>query len=152
MNTTLIQKKIEDVLSGSGFVYSTLEWKEEFGILWCSLSSSDAHVLLAREAEGLRALTYLVKRIVETEENREHVSRLCIDINDFYKKHVHDVESTAHMFAERAKYFKSTLELPPMNAFDRRIVHTYLESDPELETQSVGEAHERRVVIVYKAN
>ena len=53
------------------------------------------------------------------------------------------------MMSERARYFKSNIEVDPMSAFDRRIVHEFLSSATDLKTESTGTGYNRRVVIKY---
>jgi predicted RNA-binding protein Jag len=72
-----------------------------------------------------------------------------VDINNHHKKRVESVKTIAYMMAERARYFKSSIELDPMPAFDRRIVHEYLSNAPDLKTESLGDGANRRVVIRY---
>jgi len=51
--------------------------------------------------------------------------------------------------AERARYFKSSVEVDPMPAFERRIVHEFLSDAIDLKTESTGFGAKRRVVIKY---
>ena len=51
--------------------------------------------------------------------------------------------------AERSKFFKSNIELDPMSAGNRRIVHEYLAGRPNIKTNSVGDGLNRRVIIEY---
>ena len=74
---------------------------------------------------------------------------ILIDINGFQKKKVEGIHAVAHMMAERARYFKSNIEIDPMSAFERRIVHEFLSSATDLKTESQGEGRSRRVVIKY---
>ena len=53
------------------------------------------------------------------------------------------------MMSERARYFKSNVEVDPMSAFDRRVVHEFLSNMPDLKTESMGFGPTRRVVIKY---
>jgi spoIIIJ-associated protein len=53
------------------------------------------------------------------------------------------------MMAERARYFKSNIEVDPMPAFERRIVHMFLEDAKDIKTESEGQGSNRRVVIKY---
>ena len=59
------------------------------------------------------------------------------------------MQATAHMMAERARYFKSNIEVDPMSAFERRIIHEFLSDATDLKTESMGEGPQRRVVIKY---
>ena len=53
------------------------------------------------------------------------------------------------MMAERARYFKSNIEVDPMSAFERRVVHEFLAGETDLKTESTGYGPTRRVVIKY---
>ncbi len=74
---------------------------------------------------------------------------LVIDINGFQKKRIEAVRAIAHMMGERARYFKSSMEVDPMPAFERRIVHEFLANATDLKTESTGVGRDRRVVIKY---
>jgi spoIIIJ-associated protein len=56
------------------------------------------------------------------------------------------------MMAERARSFQYDVELTPMNAYERLIVHTVLSDSPNVKTESSGEGRNRRVVIKYAAS
>ncbi|MEI8175102.1 MAG: R3H domain-containing nucleic acid-binding protein, partial [bacterium] len=74
---------------------------------------------------------------------------ILIDINGFQQKRIENIHAIAHMMAERARYFKSNIEVDPMPAFERRIVHEFLSEAHDLKTESTGEGFSRRVVIKY---
>ncbi len=117
---------------------------------WSAVDVSEPHFFINREGEALSALNHLVRRIVEKNlvENSPTESFL-IDINDFQKKKVEAVQAVAHMMSERARYFKSSVEVDPMSAFERRIVHEFLSEATDLATESIGVGPTRRVVIKY---
>ncbi len=75
--------------------------------------------------------------------------KFLIDIGNFQQKRVENVKAVAHLMAERARYFKSNIEVDPMSAFERRIVHEFLADQTDLKTESVGIGPGRRVVIKY---
>ncbi|MCX6754163.1 MAG: hypothetical protein NTV03_03875 [Candidatus Nomurabacteria bacterium] len=68
------------------------------------------------------------------------------------KKRFDSLKNIAHMMAERAKYFKSNIEVDPMPANERRIIHMFLEGIPDIKTESEGYGPSRRVVIKYTGN
>lgn len=127
---------------------------------WFSIEVGQPYHFLGRGGEGLFALNHLVKKIIEaknvvknedgtTKPNKESNPAILIDINDFQKKHIENVHAIAHMMAERARYFKSNIEVDPMPAFERRIVHEFLAEATDLKTESEGVGMARRVVIKY---
>ncbi len=119
---------------------------------WFSVSVKDPHPFLSRDGEGLSALNHLVKKIVETKsikDGNQSETEILIDINGYQKKKIESIHALAHMMAERARYFKSSIEIDPMSSFDRRVIHEFLADAIDLKTESVGEGLSRRVVIKY---
>jgi len=125
--------------------------------IWVSVEVNEPHFFISHEGEGLQALNHIVRRIMEkhltptpllVKERGEEVSIL-IDINGFQKKKVENIRAIAHMMSERARYFKSNIEVDPMSAFERRIIHEFLSEATDLKTESVGFGSARRVVIKY---
>ena len=118
---------------------------------WFGVEVSEPHFFTECGGEALGALNHLVKRIIESktigEENPK--SSIIIDINGFQKKRVDDVRAIAHMMGERARHFKANIEVDPMTAFERRIVHEFLADSTDLKTESMGFGPTRRVVIKY---
>ena len=121
---------------------------------WFSVEVSEPHFFVGHDGAALYSLNHLVRRIVEakthptkTDENINN--NILIDINGFQKKRVENIRAVAHMMGERARYFKSNIEIDPMSAFERRVVHEFLSNATDLKTESVGLGSSRRVVIKY---
>jgi spoIIIJ-associated protein len=129
--------------------------------MWVSVEVNEPHFFISRDGEGLQALNHLVHRIIETKttpmlrletgdiKTTQSGLGIIIDINGFQKKHIENVRAVAHMMSERARYFKSNIEVDPMSAFERRIIHEFLSEATDLKTESMGTGHARRVVIKY---
>lgn len=123
--------------------------------IWISAEVSEPHFFIGREGEGLHALSHLIHRMIEAKTPRESdLGRpqglgIIIDINGFQKKHIENIRAVAHMMSERARYFKSNIEVDPMSAFERRIIHEFLADSNDLKTESIGVGRDRRVVIKY---
>ena len=119
--------------------------------IWIAVEVSEPHYFINREGEGLQALNHLIHRMIESKNPSPDgsMTSILIDINGFQKKRVDNVRAVAHMMSERARYFKSNIEVDPMSAFERRIVHEFLAEATDLKTESVGVGPTRRVVIKY---
>lgn len=123
--------------------------------IWISVDVNEPHFFISREGEGLQALNHLVHRIIDAKTPRggdattQPPFSILIDINGFQKKRVENVRAIAHMMSERARYFKSNIEIDPMSAFERRIIHEFLSEANDLKTESMGMGRDRRVVIKY---
>ncbi len=156
MNKTEIQNLIKELIENMNVSVKEITVSQEDGsnTVWYSVSVSEPHLFTSREGEALSSLNHLVRRIIESktlvEAGVESVNTpILIDIGDFQKKRVDNIKAVAHMMAERARYFKSNIEIDPMSAFDRRIVHDFLSSSTDLKTESTGFGPSRRVVIKY---
>ena len=124
---------------------------------WFSVQVNEPHYFIKQDGEALYALNHVVRRMIEVNALKEQIEpnlmpkdrSIVIDINDFQKKKVDGVRAIAHMMGERARYFKSNVEIDPMSAFERRIVHEFFADATDLKTESTGFGPSRRVVIKY---
>lgn len=146
-----IHNLITELIEGLKVKVNKIDLVEDKGDkTWFSVDVSEPHFFINREGEALSALNHLVRRIVEKNPTQiPSTESFMIDINDFQKKKVEAVQAVAHMMSERARYFKSSVEVDPMSAFERRIVHEFLSDATDLTTESVGVGATRRVVIKY---
>jgi spoIIIJ-associated protein len=149
MDQSKIKTIIEEIFTRTGCAISECTFSEENGMTWCMISTPDSRFIIGREGETLRSLNHIVRKILEKEAEEAETLNLWIDVNGYQKKRFDNLKNIAHMMAERAKYFKSNIEIDPMPASDRRIVHMFLEKTPNIKTESEGYGENRRVVIKY---
>jgi spoIIIJ-associated protein len=109
------------------------------------ITTLDSAILIGENGTRLLALNHLVKRMVTKED--ETPASFMIDVNDYQKKRMDDIRSKAHMLAERARYFKSSVEMEPMSSYERMLVHAEFTDTPDIATESVGYGRDRKVVI-----
>lgn len=147
-----IKETIEQIFKHTACTLSKCEFSEDSGILWCMIETPDSNFMIGRDGETLRSLNHIVQKIVEkglqVEKEEKRVS-VFIDINGYQKKRFDNLKTIAHMMAERARYFKSNIEIDPMPAHERRIIHMFLEGVKDIKTESEGYGPTRRVVIKY---
>ena len=149
MNKDLIKKVIEEIFTGVSCKIDECVFTEEGDMLWCSIKTPDSRFMIGKDGETLRSFNHIVKKILEKEIGEEELQKLTLDINEYQKKRFDSLRATAHMLAERAKYFKSSVEVDPMSPYERRIIHTFIETIADVTTESVGMGPNRRVVIKY---
>jgi spoIIIJ-associated protein len=70
-----------------------------------------------------------------------------VDVNDYQKKRIEDIRAKARVYAERARYFKSSVEMDPMSSYERMIIHSEFSDTPDIETSSAGVGRDRHIVI-----
>jgi spoIIIJ-associated protein len=161
----VVEKTLKELLDAAGFPYANVARSEIAGQLVFSVEAEDARALIGAHGDTVHALDLLVKKIVEkrlppasaageeagkeTDERTE--AHFLVDVNDYRAKQIKDLQNKALMMAERARSFQYDVELSPMTAYERLIVHTTLSSAPNVKTESQGEGRNRRVVIRYTA-
>lgn len=149
-----IKEVIEQIFKHTSCVISKLEFSDDNGMLWCMIETPDSGFIIGRDGETLRSLNHLVQKIVEKnlpigEDREERGPSVFIDVNGYQKKRFENLKNIAHMMAERARYFKSNIEIDPMPAYERKIIHMFLEGAKDIKTESEGYGPTRRVVIKY---
>lgn len=70
-----------------------------------------------------------------------------VDINNYRKEREDIIVKLAKAAAKKCSVTQKEVALPPMNSFERRIVHTELSVHPDVVTESRGEGKQRQVVI-----
>ncbi len=159
MQTTQIEQIVKEFFKETGLYAGEVSFiqDDDTKTIWCAISLNDGRLLTGKNGETLAAINHLVRKIIEKnlgikEEDKQAAWNIIVDINNFQKKRVDSVKAVAHMMAERARFFKSSIEVDPMPPFERRIVHEFLSNMPDLKTESTGEGMKRRVVIKYVGN
>lgn len=145
-----IEKIILDILSKAGFENSEISFDEtDDSIIFVSIKTDSANSLIGHKGEILVAMNYIVSKILEKEMKETEFPHFIVDVNNFRRKKIEEIRTNAHMLAERAKYFKSEIEVDPMSAYDRKIMHSYLQNIKNIKTESVGFGKDRHIVIKY---
>jgi spoIIIJ-associated protein len=115
-----------------------------------AVQSSDSDRLIGPNGDHLRALNSVARRMAEHMHGEEAASFL-IDVNGFHEAQMEHVRENARMLAQRARLFKHDVEMGPMSAYERLVVHELFADDPEIVTESQGEGKFRHIVLKHKA-
>lgn len=110
------------------------------------LQGPDAGWIIGRHGATLQELQYLVGRIVGHRVSRR--VRVKVDVEGYLVRRENTLRALAHRMADRAVLERRAIELEPMSAAERRIVHLALADDRDVRTESVGEGPDRRVCIL----
>ncbi len=140
---------LKNLLRAAGVTEHTLETTTAAGQTVFQIKSPESRHLIGMRGETLKAIDYLVKKMAEKEgvENTLFI----IDVEGYRVKEIKEIEQKALIMAERARSFRYDVELTPMSAHERLIVHATLSGAPNIKTESRGEGRDRRVVIRYSA-
>ena len=152
MHQDKIKEAIEQIFKHTSCTITKMEFSDDNGMLWCMIETPDSSYIIGRDGETLRSLNHLVQKIIEKDIPEEETGRgpnVFIDVNGYQKKRFENLKNIAHMMAERARYFKSNIAIDPMPAYERKIIHMFLEGAKDIKTESEGYGPTRRVVIKY---
>lgn len=105
----------------------------------------DAALLIGRRGDTMEALQYLCS-LVYNRSDREF-RRLIIDVANYRSKRERSLQQLARNTAQRVLRSKRSQTLEPMNPYERRIVHSEIQTIGGVKSESVGEEPHRRVVI-----
>ena len=119
---------------------------EEFITL--DLIGKDLGILIGRRGETLDALQYLTNLTVA--RHFEERCKIILDVEGYRSKREESLARLAKKLADRVKESGKNMSLEPMSPYERRIIHTVLQSDDQVRTFSEGEEPYRKVVIAKK--
>ena len=123
------------------------KYEDEDSIL-LKVSGKDSGIIIGRRGETLDALQYLTSLVVN--KNSGRYKRLTIDIENYRKKREETLVRLAKRLADKVIRYRRNVSLEPMNPYERRIIHSTLQNNEYVETYSVGEDPNRKVVITLK--
>jgi spoIIIJ-associated protein len=111
-----------------------------------NVSGSDMGILIGRRGEKLASLQHLVNLIVAKREGQ--YNRIAIDVENYRGRREEQLRDVAERAAKRVIQSGKIIQLEPMPAIERRIVHLALVDNPKIRTQSVGVEPNRRIVVL----
>ena len=145
------EKFVEDVLNAMNMeevkVTSTVD---EEGALSITMEGKNRGILIGKRGQTLDSLQYLTNRVAN--KMQDGYVRVKLDTEDYRRRRKETLENLAKNIASKVKRTRRTVALEPMNPYERRIIHSALQSDPAVSTHSEGEEPYRHVVVKLKRN
>jgi len=135
---------IERIVGELG-VHSRVDVIENESGLHVECSGSDVGVLIGRFGQTIDAVQYLVNAIVARREGQR--IEVTVDAAGYRERRRELLEGLAVRSAERAVRTGEPVELDPMTAVERKIVHVRLQDMDGVETSSAGTEPNRYVVV-----
>ena len=139
-----LEELLEEVADGLGLDVD-VDVQEGDGVLRGSLRGEDVGLFIGRRGQTIDAVQHLAQRIVFPEGPSS--VRVVVDADGYRERRVEMLQAEAEQAAEEAQRSRRPIELDPMPASERRIVHEYLRERGGVETHSEGDEPERRLVV-----
>jgi spoIIIJ-associated protein len=128
------KETLEKILTLLGFESTVEEQKLDDGIL-LDVKTEDAGRLIGRQGQTLTDLQYVTNRLLFQQD--PEAPKAMVDVGGYRAQARDALVKRAQEAAEKVRRWGDAVELEPMNAFDRRVVHQTLKEDPDVETHSV---------------
>ena len=116
--------------------------------LYISIYGENIGNLIGYRGETLYSIENILKAIANKKSENRVVVRL--DIEDYKQKRVETLEEVAKKKASIVERTGKMITLEPMKAYERKIIHSVLQDNPNVETRSIGQEPKRRIVITKK--
>lgn len=129
-------------------VEATVSVSETEEYVKIDISGENVGLLIGRRGETLDAIQYLVSLVIN--KDRDDFKRIIVDVENYRKKREDTLEALAYRMADKVEKYKKSVTLEPMTPYERRIIHSALQSRFTIETSSIGEEPNRKVVIKFK--
>jgi spoIIIJ-associated protein len=142
---TTAQEVLQEMLRLMG-VEATVEITMGSETSKLNVKGEDLGVLIGRRGEKLASLQHLVNLIVAKREGQWH--RIAVDVENYRGRREEQLRDVAERAAKRVAQSGKIIQLEPMPAVERRIVHMALVENPRVRTQSVGVEPNRRIVVL----
>ena len=140
------KETLEKVLALLGFPAAVEEHKLEEGLL-LDVKTEDAGRLIGRQGQTLADLQYIANRLLFQQD--PNAPKILVDVGGYRAQAREALVKKAKEAAEKVRRWGDAVELPPLNAFDRRIVHQALKDDPDVETHSVEvEGSDKKAILL----
>lgn len=133
-------KKTEQLISLMGFPEAKISLDDNHRKISIFI---DDELIQSQASHVLPAFEHLVNLIGRKKENPP----IIVDLNFYRKERERLITELARAAAHKARVTKKEVELPQMNAYERRLIHVEIAVHPELKTESIGLGKDRRVVI-----
>lgn len=135
---------LTDILEKMG-ISAEVELEETESSIVLKLKSEDIGVIIGRRGETLDSLQYILNLVVN--RFKGDYKRIVIDVENYRKKREDTLINLANRLAEKVIKYKKSITLEPMSSYERRIIHYALQNNKKIETYSVGNEPNRKVVI-----
>jgi spoIIIJ-associated protein len=139
------KKYLEDLLSFFG-LNTDVNASSDDDVIQLGVPSTHLNgFLIGQRGENMRSFQYLTSTALKNNDFAHN--RVNVDIADYKLQRAERLKEKAQDWMKKVRDDKTKMELEPMNASDRRIIHQ-LASEYGLTSESVGEGHDRHIVLV----
>jgi spoIIIJ-associated protein len=145
-DTELIGEHVRHLLASMGFGSAKIRCQSKPPHLYIHIEAgAEGKLLIGAHGAHLAALQHIIRSIMRS--TLPAGTRILVDVNSYRAHREQELVAIAEAAAGKALMQGQTVNLPPMTAADRRVIHTALANRPDLRTISQGNEPHRSVVV-----
>ena len=143
-----VEEFVKDTLKAMNMEVEIASSIDEDGALCVDMKGEHMGILIGKRGQTLDALQYLANRVAN--KHQDGYVRVKLDTENYRARREETLKHLAKNIAHKVKRNRRPVALEPMNPYERRIIHSALQSDPYVTTHSEGEEPYRKVVVTLK--
>ena len=143
-----VEQFVNDTLKAMDMEVEITSSIDEDGALCVDMKGDHMGILIGKRGQTLDALQYLANRVAN--KHQDGYVRVKLDTENYRARREETLKHLAKNIAHKVKRNRRPVVLEPMNPYERRIIHSALQSDPYVTTHSEGEEPYRKVVVTLK--
>ena len=143
-----VEEFVKDTLKAMNMEVEIASSIDEDGALCVDMKGEHMGILIGKRGQTLDALQYLANRVANN--HQDGYVRVKLDTENYRARREETLKHLAKNIAHKVKRNRRPVALEPMNPYERRIIHSALQSDPYVTTHSEGEEPYRKVVVTLK--
>jgi spoIIIJ-associated protein len=139
---------LDTILGYLGFVAELDEQRGEGGNLTLQIYTEEANRLIGRDGETLEAIQFLLNRLIQSKDR--DAEKVIVDCEHYRSMREDKIVARVKELAERVRISGRSLQLEPMNSYERRIVHNAFKDDPDVATWSPNDSARIKQITLLK--
>ncbi|PYK31379.1 MAG: single-stranded DNA-binding protein [Verrucomicrobia bacterium] len=139
---------LDTILGYLGFVVEIEESQNEAGSLVLQIYMEESQSLIGRDGETLEALQFLLNRLIQAKD--KDAPKVVVDCEMYRSMREDRIVQRVRGLAERVRATGRSLQLEPMNSYERRIVHNAFKDDPDIATWSPSDSARIKQITLLK--
>ena len=143
-----VEQFVKDTLKAMNMEVEITSSIDEDGALCVNMKGDHMGILIGKRGQTLDSLQYLANRVAN--KHQSGYVRVKLDTENYRARREETLKHLAKNIAYKVKRNRRPVVLEPMNPYERRIIHSALQSDPYVTTHSEGEEPYRKVIVTLK--
>jgi spoIIIJ-associated protein len=139
---------LDTILGYLGFVVQIEETQSEGGNPTLQIYTEESQRLIGRDGETLEAIQFLLNRIIQAKDR--DAEKVIVDCEMYRSMREDKIVHRVRELAERVRISGRSLQLEPMNSYERRIVHNAFKDDPDVATWSPSDSARIKQITLLK--